>query len=299
MNKFGHPKNVAAAGGIVVILAFVLGILVYIGFRTFVAKSYDIQTISIFAMLTTLLIISLIGIIDDLWGWTTKGMAKKWRVLLAFFSAIPIIVINAGFSTMNIPFFGTVNFGILYPLLIIPIGIVGAANAFNFLAGFNGLETTQGIIILSFLSYVAYVTGSPWITVIGITMISALLGFLIFNKYPSKVFPGDSLTLGLGALIAIMSILGNFEKIALFVFIPYFIETGLKLRGRLHKSSFGRPNKDGSLDLLHEKIYSLTHLGIYILKKIKPNGKAYETEVVALINIFQILVILFAYFIFF
>ncbi|MBI2044041.1 glycosyl transferase family 4 [Candidatus Pacearchaeota archaeon] len=298
MNKFGHPKNVAASGGIVVVLAFVLGVLVYIGFRTFIVKEYDGEVIGTFALVTTLLILGLIGIIDDLWGWTTKGMAKKWRVLLAFFASIPLIVINAGVSTMNVPFLGPVNFGLLYPLFLVPVGIVGAANAFNFLAGFNGLETTQGIIILSFLSYVAYTTGNAWISVVGIIMVSALLAFLIFNKYPSKVFPGDSLTLGLGALIAIMAILGNFEKIALFIFIPYFIETALKLRGKLEMPSFGKPNKDGSLDLLHEKIYGLTHLSIYFLKKIKPSKKVYETEVVAVINLFQIVIILIAYVIF-
>ncbi len=298
MNKYGHPKNVAASGGIVVVLSFVLGVLVYIGFRTFLVKTYDLQTISTFAIITVILIISLIGMIDDLWGWTTKGMAKKWRVLLAFFAAIPIIVINAGVSTMNIPFFGSVNFGIFYPLVLIPVGIVGAANAFNFLAGFNGLETSQGILILSFLSYVAYVGGSSWIAVVGMIMIFSLAGFYIFNRYPSQVFPGDSLTLSIGALIAIMSIIGNFEKIALFVFIPYFIETALKLRGNLQKSSFGKPNKDGSLDLLHEKIYGLTHLSILILKKIKPSKKVYETDVVFLINLFQVLIIILAYIIF-
>jgi len=93
-------------------------------------------------------------------------------------------------------------------------------------------------------------------------------------------------------------VFGNFEKIALFVFIPYFIETALKLRGNLQKSSFGKPNKDGSLDLLHEKIYGLTHLSILILKKIKPSKKVYETDVVFLINLFQVLIIILAYIIF-
>lgn len=298
MNKLGSPRNVAASGGIVVVLAFVLGALVYVGFMTFFVKAYDGQITKIFAIITVILIISIIGIIDDLWGWTSKGMAKKWRVLLAFFASIPMVVINAGVSTMNIPFFGAVNFGILYPLLLIPIGIVGAANAFNFLAGMNGLEATQGIIVLSFLSFVSYVTGNAWLAVIGMMMVFSLLGFYIFNRYPSRVFPGDSLTLSIGALIAIMSILGNFEKIAMFIFIPYFMETALKLRGNLEKPSFAKPKKDGSLELPFEKIYSLTHLSIYILKRIKPSGKAYEKDVVYLINSFQISIVILAYLMF-
>jgi UDP-N-acetylglucosamine--dolichyl-phosphate N-acetylglucosaminephosphotransferase len=218
--------------------------------------------------------------------------------LLAFFASIPLVVINAGISTVSIPFFGSVNLGLIYPLILVPIGIVGAANAFNFLAGFNGLEAKQGIIALSFLSYVAYLTGSAWLAVIGLTMVFSLIGFYMFNRFPSKVFPGDSLTLSVGSLIAIMSILGNFEKIAVFVFIPYFIEAALKIRGRLEKQSFGRPNRDGSLEMPYEKIYGLTHFGIYVLKKIKPSGKAYEREVVHLINAFQVLVIIAAYAIF-
>jgi hypothetical protein len=66
----------------------------------------------------------------------------------------------------------------------------------------------------------------------------------------------------------------------------------LKSRGKLKKHSFGTPNSDGSLEMPYEKIYGLEHLAIKILKKIKPNHKAYESEVVWLINGFQILIIL-------
>ena len=65
-------------------------------------------------------------------------------------------------------------------------------------------------------------------------MVGALIGFYIYNKFPAKVFPGDILTYSVGALIAGMAILGNFEKIAVFVFIPYIIETILKSRGKLN-----------------------------------------------------------------
>jgi UDP-N-acetylglucosamine--dolichyl-phosphate N-acetylglucosaminephosphotransferase len=85
-----------------------------------------------------------------------------------------------------------------------------------------------------------------------------------------------------------MAILGNFEKIAIFMFIPYIMETVLKLRGNLKKQSFGIPNKDGSLELPYNKIYGLTHLSIYIIKKFK--NKVYEKDVVILINLFQIII---------
>jgi len=53
------------------------------------------------------------------------------------------------------------------------------------------------------------------------------------------------MTYSIGALIASMAILGNFEKIAVFVFIPYILETVLKLRGRLKKYSFAKVREDG------------------------------------------------------
>jgi len=198
--------------------------------------------------------------------------------------------------SINLPFLGIINLGILYPLLLIPIGVAGATSGFNILAGFNGLETGQGIIIVAFLSFIAYITGTSWLALVGFIMVSTLIIFYFYNKYPAKIFPGDSLTWSIGALIAVMAILGNFEKIAIFIYFPYFIEAGLKLRGKLGKSSFVKPNKDGSLEMPHKKIYGLTHLSLFILKKFKK--KVYEKEVVYLIHAFQIITCLIAFIIF-
>jgi UDP-N-acetylglucosamine--dolichyl-phosphate N-acetylglucosaminephosphotransferase len=298
MNKPGNPKNVAGSGGIIVVIAFVIGVLYYIAVRTFIMKDGNGISIEIFALLSVILILTIVGIIDDLLGWKNNGLSRRTRVFLAFVASIPLVVINAGSSAINLPFFGLVNFGILYPLVLIPIGIAGATTTYNFLAGFNGLEAGQGILILGFLSYVAYATGSPWISLVGLIMVAALIGFLYYNKYPAKVFPGDSLTWSIGALIATMAILGDFEKIAIFVFIPYILETILKIRGRLVKQSFAKPNKDKSLEMPFQKIYGLEHLAVYVLKRIKPSKKVYEKDVVYLIHGFQIFIIILAFFIF-
>lgn len=294
MNKPGSPKNVAGSGGIVVVVSFVIGVFYYIAFRTFVMGEIDGINIKIFALLSVILILTITGIIDDLLGWKNKGLSVKTRVLLAFLASVPLVVINAGTSVMNFPFLGNVNFGLLYPLLLVPLGIAGATTTYNFLAGFNGLEAGQGILILGFLSLVSYLNGEAWLSIIGLTMVTALIGFWFFNKYPARVFPGDSLTWTIGALIASMAILGNFERIAVFVFIPYIIEVGLKARGKLKKHSFGKPNKDGSLELRYKKIYGLEHLAIKILKKTKSSRKVYENDVVWLIHGFQIFIIVLA-----
>ncbi|MEK6741651.1 MAG: glycosyl transferase family 4 [Nanoarchaeota archaeon] len=298
MNKPNKPKNVGGSGGIVVVIAFVVGVLYYIAIRTFLLKNQNGVSLEIFALLSVVLILCIVGIIDDLLGWRNKGLSKRTRIILAFIASVPLVVINAGSSTMNFPFLGQIDLGIFYPLLVIPIGIVGATTTYNFLAGYNGLEAGQGILILSFLSFVAYITGSSWLAVVGLIMVSALIGFWFYNKNPAKVFPGDSLTWAIGALIAGMAILGNLEKIAMFIFIPYVLETVLKLRGGLEKQSFAKPNKDGSLEMPYKKIYGLEHLAIYLLKKFKPSKKVYENDVVYLIHCFQILLIIIAFFVF-
>ena len=295
MNKFPRVKNVAASGGIIVVISFILGVLVYIAIKTFILGQDD-RTLQIFSLLTVILILALVGFIDDVLGWTHKGLSVKFRLFLAFVASVPLVVINAGSKIIELPFFGLINLGILYPLVLIPIGIAGTATTYNFLAGFNGLEAGQGIIIISFLSFIAYKTDNPGLAVIGLCMVASLIIFYFYNKYPAKVFPGDVLTYSVGALIAGMAILGDFEKIAVFVFIPYIIETFLKLRGRLEKSSFGKVNKDNSLELPFEKIYGLTHLSILILKKFKK--KVYEKDVVYLIFGFQIFICLTALIIF-
>jgi len=286
MNKLHHPKNVAGSGGLIVVFGFLLGVLLYIAIKTFYFKGDGEITSQIFAILAVLLISSIVGIVDDLFGWQKGGLSARSRLFLIFFAAIPLMVINAGESSVM-----GFELGLLFPLVVIPLGVVGATTTYNFLAGYNGLEAGQGILILSALAFVAFLTGSSWLSVVALCMVAALFAFYIFNKYPAKVFPGDVMTYAVGALIACIAILGNMEKIALFFFIPYILETVLKLRGNLKKYSFARVNENGGLEMPYKKIYGLEHLSIYILKRIKSGRKVHEKEVVFLIHGFQLIII--------
>ncbi len=294
LNKYRKTK-VAGSGGLIVILGFILGVLSYIFLKTFYFETQS-NIIEIFALTTSVLILAGVGLTDDLLGWWSGGLSKKFRLIMCVFASIPLVVINVGYPEISLPLIGKISLGIFYALVLIPIGVSGAATTFNFLAGFNGLEAGEGILLVGALSLVAYLTGSSWLSLIGLCMVSALFAFLVYNKFPAKVFPGDVLTYPIGGLIAIMAILGNFEKIAIFFFLPCIIETFLKIRGRLKKQSFGKPNRDGSLEPAYKKIYSLNHIAIFFLKKIK--GKAYEKDVVLLIWLFQLLVIFFGFLIF-
>ncbi len=293
MNKLNYPKDVAGSGGLIVVFGFLLGILSYIAIKTFYFKDGIEITGYLFAILAVLLISSIVGIVDDLFGWQKGGLSVRSRLLLILFAAIPLMVINAGESSIM-----GVELGLLFPLIIIPLGVVGATTTFNFLAGYNGLEAGQGMLILSALAFVTFLTGNSWLSVVALCMVAALFAFYIFNKFPAKVFPGDVMTYAVGALIVCIAILGNIEKIAIFFFIPYILETVLKLRGNLKKHSFAKVKEDGSLDVPYKKIYGLEHLAIYLLKKIKSDGKVHEREVVFMIFTFQLIIILLGFLLF-
>jgi len=280
---------VVESGGICVLLGFLLGVLSFIAIRTFYFKSVE-NLIEVFVLLLVVGISAMVGFVDDILGWKI-GLNKRTRLLFLLFAAIPLVVINAGESNMM-----GIDFGLFYPLLIIPLGIMGATATFNFVAGYNGLEMSQGILILSGLSFVAYKTGSSWLSLIGMIMIVCIFCAYLFNRVPAVIFPGDVFTYFVGSMIAVVAILGNMEKIAVFFFIPYILETILKSRGKLKKESFANVQEDGTLVNRYERFYGLEHIAVALLIKLK--GKAREEEVVYLINGFQILIIALGIFLF-
>lgn len=261
-NKENKPL-VPLSGGVIVVLAIISGLFIYVFCRTFIYSDPS-KILDIFVISLTLFLITFIGLLDDLVIKNDKDSSaglKQWqKPLLALFAAIPLIVINAGESVINVPFFGTVEFGLLYPLLLVPLGVVGAANMVNMLAGFNGLETGLGIISIGMLGLYAYVNDIYIAALIALISFGALLAFYVYNKCPAKILAGDSLTYLIGAILACIAIVGNMEKAALICSIPFFIEFLLKARSKFQAKSYGEW-KDGKIISLHgNKIYSIPHI---------------------------------------
>jgi UDP-N-acetylglucosamine--dolichyl-phosphate N-acetylglucosaminephosphotransferase len=274
MNKPGKPK-VAEMGGICIVFGFVLSILIHIGMMTFLLHRQDY--VAILAVLCTVLSVCIIGMMDDFLGWK-KGLRQWQKPIFTLFAALPMMVINAGHSTMNLPIIGVIDLGLFYPLLIVPLGIVGASNVYNMVAGYNGLEAGMGVIILSALGYFAFINGKQSAMILSFCMVSALIAFLYFNWYPAKVFPGDTMTYSVGALAACIAILGDMEKIAVLLFLPYAFDFIIQAAGRFRREAFAKVNEDGSLEKPYKGIYHLTHLAIVVLKQLK--SKVYERDVV-------------------
>jgi len=282
-HKEGKPL-IPISGGLPVFLGIFFGIMFAIFVQTFYYHSTD-RLIDLLAFSTSLFAITFVGFFDDLLVRKDKEASsglKQWqKPLFTALAAIPLMVINAGTTVIGIPFFGAVDVGLLYPLVLIPIGVIGASNMVNLLAGFNGLEAGLGIIYLGNLSLYAYVHGAEVAALIGVITCAALFAFLLFNFFPARIFPGDSLTYLLGGVLASMAILGNMEIAALLVSIPFFIEFLLKARGRLQKQSYGM-FFNGKVKSLYDRIYSIPHFFTI-------DGKFTEKQVVFFVYFIQLL----------
>jgi UDP-N-acetylglucosamine--dolichyl-phosphate N-acetylglucosaminephosphotransferase len=172
----------------------------------------------------------------------------------------------AGTTTMNVPLIGSVDFGVLYPLLIVPIGVVGASNMVNMLGGFNGLEAGMGLVYTTGLGIFAYTHGSTVAAAIFFVTAAALAAILKYNFYPAKILAGDSLTYTLGAIVACGAIIGNMEKAALITMAPFLIQGVLKFYSKFKLGHFasdlGILKRDGTIKSKYDEIYSWTHVAM-------------------------------------
>lgn len=160
------------------------------------------------------------------------------------------MAIRAGHHSLKIPFIGQINFGLAYPLALIPIGITGAANAVNMLAGFNGMEAGVGAVAVGSLLMVALLSNASTASLILLVTLGALLATLYYNWYPAKVMIGDVGTLTIGAILASSVVIGNFETAGAIVIIPYFIDFLFKAR-----SGFPSEGWFGKYDPEDDKLY--------------------------------------------
>ncbi|MDO8428075.1 MAG: hypothetical protein Q7S92_02565 [Candidatus Diapherotrites archaeon] len=256
MNKLGNPE-IPEMGGIAVWAGLNAGITSAIFVSTYL-KLIEINLTILLAGYSTILIIAFIGMIDDLVGW--KNGLRQWQhALTPIMASLPLMAIKIANPPIRLPFFGffpaefiipglgIISFGILYSLLFVPIGITGASNATNMLAGLNGLEAGLGAIMAATLSLVLLMLGRVEPLILSIALLFSLLAFLKFNKYPAKIFGGDTLTLMIGATIATICILGDIEKVGVLLMILFFIELTFKAKHKFQTENFGIPQSNGTL----------------------------------------------------
>ncbi|MBC7105428.1 MAG: hypothetical protein H5T97_05785, partial [Firmicutes bacterium] len=137
-----------------IVAGFGAGVLLALGGTSFLRTLPEADPVLLLACLSTVLLSGLIGVVDNL-----AGLRQGVKALLPILAALPLAVVRAGHTEMHIPLIGRVEFGLLYPLLLIPAGVTGAANAVNMLAGFNGLEAGMGLVAAGSLAVVAWSLG--------------------------------------------------------------------------------------------------------------------------------------------
>jgi UDP-N-acetylglucosamine--dolichyl-phosphate N-acetylglucosaminephosphotransferase len=255
-NKFNKPK-IPEMGGLAVVIGFVAGVSTFLVINK-VLNEEDFPFLA--APLLAVVGAALSGIMDDLFG-----LRQRIKAVIPFLFAIPVGVYVADKTTMSF-IFTTIDFGV-YMVLIAPFGVTCAANAANMLEGFNGLGTGLGIIITVTLIIISIYSGANDSLLLLFPLLGALIAFLFFNRFPAKIFPGDTLTLFMGATIACAAIIGDLKTIVAILFIPLIIEFFLKLRGHFRGENYGTPDKDGYLTY-DDKIESLPHI-LMKRKKIK------------------------------
>ena len=216
LKKSGTPTM----GGILILASVVLASLPYI-------RTYP----KIIPVLFLTLGFGLIGFLDDY----IKVVLKRSLGLTPSQKMAGQIVVTAVFAyylthytdvslAMKIPFLPGqyLDFGILN-LPILFFVVIGTVNGTNFTDGLDGLASSVTIMVATFFTVVAIGTGSG-IEPVTCAVVGALLGFLLFNVYPARVFMGDTGSLALGGFVAACAYMMQMPLFIVIVGFVYLME---------------------------------------------------------------------------
>lgn len=177
---------------------------------------------------------SIIGFIDDyliLKRNNNKGLSENSKLLLQFIIAL---VFFALFMLENEPLLWVHSLNIKYDIgwlygIFILLVLVASSNAVNITDGLDGLA--GGLSVIAFFTFGLISWNSGWlagyqdIALFCFILVGSLLGFLVFNVNPAKIFMGDTGSLSLGALLGTVAILTRHELLLMLIGIVFVIET--------------------------------------------------------------------------
>ena len=215
LKKSGTPTM----GGIIIVLSISITSVFYI-------KDH----LDIVPVLFTTIGFGIIGFMDDYIKVVMKRSMglKPWQKLLGQILVTAIfgyyLVNYTEYTSMLIPFSGGKHVDVSYlflPLLFITV--LGTVNGSNFTDGLDGLESSVTMLIATFFTVVSIGLDSDLTPITG-AVAGSLLGFLLYNVYPAKVFMGDTGSLALGGFVASTAYMLQMPIFILIVALVYLVE---------------------------------------------------------------------------
>ncbi len=209
-NRKIHTGLIPRLGGPGMYLSFICAALlipILVNLISGVSVRYNLGFISLFLGISLILAI---GLIDDF---------RPLNALLKFFLQLlaAIIVTTGGFliRSLTLPYLGRLGLGLFaYPVTV--LWLVGISNAINLIDGVDGLAGGISAFAALSMGIIALIQGSAVTSVLCFALFGAILGFLVFNFPPAKIFMGDSGSLFLGFCLAVFPLVGGISKVSAF-----------------------------------------------------------------------------------
>lgn len=231
--KFGQPireegpeshkkkEGTPTMGGVMILVGFIISALVFSGFNS-----------NAIAVILITVGYGIVGFIDDFLKVVKKqneGLTPLQKIIFQLVVTVLfyVYIVKSGIGTdIYIPFTNGlyIDLGLIYAPFLFFV-MVGTVNSVNLTDGLDGLASGVTVLVATFFLFVAFMAAKAELALVCGAMIGALMGFLVFNCHPAKVFMGDTGSLALGGFVASIAILTKMPIVLVIVGLIYVCES--------------------------------------------------------------------------
>lgn len=209
-----HGRPVAISGGVAVLGAFLLASVAAISFSSSLTSSFLASGVASVGLFVCAILVVVLGVVDDYW--TLRGRQKLLGQIL-----ICSLLVLCGYQMKTVSLFG---WDFHLGALAIPFSIgwlLLTTNALNLIDGADGLCSSVGWIAAAGIAAMASLGSHQLESVLAAALSGALLGFLVFNFPPARVFLGDAGSMVIGLLLGALALRTSLkEATAVSMFLP-------------------------------------------------------------------------------